>query len=152
MCSNIFHVLMFQEDWSTLVRIIMNHHHKPQREIMHLGNFIDQIQCSPFIAGLIMTQIWNWHHMLWLPIFFTMEFYKEIIEKWSWNFHFPTGVIKFRINQDCFLWMFFSVKHFIGDFWTFLAKFRIELKDFPDWESWTVTTPVPRIPFKTVNL
>ena len=32
-------------------------------------------------------------------------------------------------------------KHFIGDFWTFLAKSKIELKDFPDWESWTVTTP-----------
>ena len=38
--------------------------------------------------------------------------------------------------------MFCSFKHFIGDFWTFLAKFRIELKDFPDWESWTVTIPV----------
>ena len=31
--------------------------------------------------------------------------------------------------------------HLIGNFWTFLAKFRIELKDFPDWESCTGTTP-----------
>ena len=30
--------------------------------------------------------------------------------------------------------MFYSFKHLISDFWTFLAKFRIKLKDFPDWD------------------
>ena len=34
----------------------------------------------------------------------------------------------------------------------FLAKFRIELKDFPDWESWTVTTPVLFYPLLSTGL
>ena len=48
------------------------------------------LQCSPFITGLIMDLDIT---VMWLPVFLTMELYKEIIGKWPlWSFSYNSNV------------------------------------------------------------